>query len=130
MQWVVYTLPLQHTTSKYFNSRDVIYIPLLTGFGANSTFTGLHSSSSCPGLTDRHSDMSICVASVQTPCDTKSVVRRRQLFSIARETTNHINGVFSSERTNLTNLLRRFRWSHASNHAYAEPPNVHSDRDI
>lgn len=30
-----------------------------TGFGANITLTGLHSSSSCPGLTDKHNDISI-----------------------------------------------------------------------
>lgn len=52
-----------------------------TGFGANITLTGLQSSSSCPGLTDKHNDISIGLASVQTPCDNNKLVRRRQLFA-------------------------------------------------
>lgn len=63
-----------------------IYIPRLTGFGANNTLVGLQSSSSWPGRTDRHSDMSIWEASVQTQCDSNNVVRSFQLFSGEKKT--------------------------------------------
>lgn len=60
------------------------YIPRLTGFGANRTFVGLHNSSSWPGRTDKHNDISICDASVQTPCDNNKVVLSFQLFSVEK----------------------------------------------
>lgn len=53
-------------------------MPLFTGFGANMTLTGLHNSSSCPGRTDKHSDISIWLASVHTPCESNRLVRSRQ----------------------------------------------------
>lgn len=56
-------------------------MPRFTGFGANITLTGLHNSNSWPGLTDRHSDISIWLASVHTLCDNSKLVRRRQLFA-------------------------------------------------
>lgn len=42
------------------------------------TLTGLHSSSSCPGRTDKQSDISIWLASVHTPCESNRLVRNRQ----------------------------------------------------
>lgn len=56
-------------------------MPRFTGFGANMTLTGLHSSSSCPGRTDKQSDISIWLASVHTPCESNRLVRNRQFWA-------------------------------------------------
>lgn len=65
----------------------------MTGSGANITLTDLQSSSSCPGLTDEHSEISIWLAFVHTLCDNSRPVRSRQLFptSKKKEKIKHMN---------------------------------------